>query len=50
MGPSLPNPPRSKSIRDVKRKVIGLGRMSRIPEYGPMGAKAIQEQIHKGFE
>ena len=46
----LPKLARSKFRRKVDKNLIGLERVVRIVEYGPMVAKATLEQIQKGWE
>ena len=47
MGRWLPRPPRSKFIKRKRWMCNEFARGARIVEYGPMAAKAAQEQIHK---
>jgi len=48
MGRWPPRPARSKFIKESVAYWNGFVREARILEYGPVAAKAAQEQIHKG--
>ena len=48
MGRWLPRPPRSKFIRERVDYCTRFVREAGHLEYGPVGGKAAQDQIHKG--